>query len=71
VQLQAENRYRTPIAVVSWVVDELIVERDVSEAEYGDAVVCFEDLLGAGIRQLAVTDNPAQTAGGEIELALM
>jgi hypothetical protein len=62
---------RDAVTVVSGVVDELIIERDAGEAEYSNAVVCLQDLLGAGIRQLAVADNSAQTASGEIQFALM
>jgi hypothetical protein len=71
VPLQGENRNGAAVAVVSRVVDELIVERELGEAEYGDSVICFEDLFGAGVGQLAVADNPAETAGGQIELALV
>ena len=71
MQLQSENRYGTAVAVVSRIVDELVAGREVGEAGYRDPVVCFEDLLGTGIRQLAVADDPAETAGGEIELALV
>src|SRR5215469_1979093 len=70
-QLQGENRDRAAVAIVGRVVDELIVECALGEAGYGDAVIGFEDLLGAGIGQLAVADDPAQTAGGEVQLALV
>jgi hypothetical protein len=43
---QAENGYRTAIPVVGRVVDELIVDGKVGEAEYGDAIIYFQDLLG-------------------------
>src|SRR5260370_28869428 len=68
---KAKDGNRSTVPVVSRVVDELIVDRQMGEAEYGDAVVHFQDLLGTRIRQLAVADNPTQTAGGEIQLALV
>lgn len=71
VQLQGENRHRPAVSIVGRVVDELIIEGDVGKADDSDAVICFQDLLGAGIRQLAVADNPAQTASGELQLALV
>jgi len=64
----SEDRDRAAVAVVSRVVDELIVERDVGEAEYGNAVICFKDLLGPGIWKSAVADDPAQTAGARYSL---
>src|SRR3984893_7517170 len=66
-----EDRDRAAVTVVSRMVNELIVERDVGEAKYGNAVICFKDLLRPGIRQPAVADDPAQTAGGEIQLSLV
>jgi hypothetical protein len=66
----AEHRDRPTIAVVGGVVDELIVGGDVHGAEDGDAVLHFKNLLGPGVRQLAVSDNPPKTTGGKIKLAL-
>jgi len=59
---QTENRHESAVAVIGRVVDELIMERGVRE----DAVLCFKDLLMAGILQLPVADNPAKAAGSEI-----
>jgi len=61
---QAKDRNRSTIPVVSRVVNELIVDRQMREAEYGDTVIYLQDLLGTGIRQLAVADNSTETAGG-------
>jgi len=69
VQLQGEIRYRPALPVVSRIVDKLAVERELGEIEHGRALVGFEYLLGPGIWQLAVADDPASTASGEAELA--
>ena len=52
-------------------VDELVVSGEMGETGERDIVICFEDLLRTGVRQLAVANDPAQPAGGEIELALV
>ena len=52
-------------------VDKLVAGPEVSKASYLDPVVYLQNLLRAGIRQLAVANYPAQTPSGEIQLALM
>ena len=54
MQPQAKNRHGAAVAVVGRVVDELVVGREMREARQVDTVIGFEDLLGAGIRQLTV-----------------
>ncbi len=66
MQPQAEYGHGTAVAVVDRIVDELVVGGEMREARQADTVIGFEDLLGAGIRQLVVADYPAETAGGEI-----
>src|SRR6516162_10760417 len=68
---QTKDRNRPPVPVVGRVVDELIVDRQMGEGGYGDTVVCFQDLLGTRIWQLAIAENPAKTAGREIQLTLL
>jgi hypothetical protein len=50
VQPQAAGRYWSAIAIVSRAIDELVVGRKVGGADYGEAMVHFKDLFGAGIR---------------------
>src|ERR1700722_16608044 len=71
MNLQGEDRYRPAVAVIRRVVDELVVETEMRPFEHADAVKGFEDLFRAGVGQLAVADDAAEPAGGEIKLALM
>jgi hypothetical protein len=53
-----ENRFR-PRVVVSRIVDKLAVERELGVIGHGRGVIGLEYLLGPGIWQLAVADDPA------------
>ena len=69
MQAQPKNRYRTTVAVVRRVIDELVVGRELGKACYSHPIVGFEDLLGTSIWQLTVANDSTQTPGGKIELA--
>ena len=71
VQPQAEDRDGTAVAVVGRVLNELIVGGEMREARQADIVICFEDLLGPGIRQLTVADDHAEAARGEVQFSLV
>src|SRR5262252_549763 len=71
MNLQGEDRYRPAVAVIRRVVDELVVETEMRPCEHTDAIEGFEDLFRAGVGQLAVADDAAEPAGGEVKLTLM
>ena len=64
-----ENIYRAAIGVVGRVDDELIVDSNPRRGGKRVAVIRLDDLLEAGMRQLPVADEDAQSAG--IEKGLM
>jgi hypothetical protein len=49
MQPKSQHRHRTTVAVVGWIVDELVVEGEPPRAD-GQRVVGLEDLLEAGVR---------------------
>src|SRR3974390_1970993 len=68
MQAHTKHRNRAPVAIVGWIDDQLIVQRD-PRGKPGKAVIRLEDSLIAGMRQLAVADQDAKSAG--IEESLM
>src|SRR5262249_23276867 len=66
-QPRPDYRHRTAIAIVGRIDDELIVGRDPPVADR-KAVIRFQDLLDAGMRQPAVADQDAEPAGIEVGL---
>src|SRR5713226_8601450 len=66
-QPRPDDRHWAAVAIVGGIDDELIVGRGPPIADR-KAVVGFQDLLEAGMRQLAVADQDAEPAGIEVSL---
>src|ERR1700751_230091 len=64
VDPETEHRDRTAITIIGRVDDQLIVEREPRRC-HQEAVIGFEDPLGAGMGQLPVADLNAEPAGIE------
>src|ERR1700740_756790 len=62
MQANTKHRGRASVAIVGGIDDELIVERD-PRGKPGEAVIGLEDPLVARMRELAVANQDAQTAG--------
>ena len=65
MQSSGKDRNRSPVGIVSGVVDELIVERERYPFVEAVGIIDFEDLLGA-IVELSIADQYPQAAGCEI-----
>src|SRR3984893_7832133 len=63
-QPRADNRDRPAVAVVAGVGDELIIEGR-APGKNRKAVIHFEDLLRARVRQTTIADQDAEAAGVE------
>src|SRR5450631_2848922 len=64
-----EDRHRSTVAVIPWVVHPLVIEGEVDLREDGQLIIGFHNLLRARVRQFAVAHEDAQTARVEIALA--
>src|SRR5271155_3145916 len=67
MQAQTKDRSRTPVPVIGGVDDQLIIEGDL-RSKPRKAVIGFEDIFIAGMRQLAIADQDAQSSGVEKRL---
>src|ERR1700758_5038818 len=65
VQAPRKDRNRSPVGIVSGIVDELIVEGQRRPLVEAVGVVGFEDLLG-GIVELAIPDQNPHASGSEV-----
>jgi len=65
VQPRCEYGNRSPIAVVAGIENQLIVRAHPPAGPKRQAVISFENLLGAGMRQLSIPDEDAEAAGIE------
>jgi hypothetical protein len=66
--MQGEDRDRSTLPIAGRVVNELIIAGDLGEAERGETVIGFDDLLRASSGQLSVADDTAQSACCQIQL---
>src|SRR5258708_24080574 len=64
-----DNRHGATIGVVARILDPLVVETQVSPRTRGDVIVDLDDLLGSGMRQPAIADENAETAGIQVPFA--
>ena len=62
-----EHRNRTPVVIVCWIHDELIVQRDLC-GKHRKAIIGLDDFFAARIWQLFVANQNAERAGIEIRL---
>ena len=65
MQTQRKRVHGAALGIVGRVVDELIIQGHFRRLCEPVAIVGLEDLFEAGIRQLPVTDENAETAGVE------
>src|SRR5258708_24588347 len=67
MQAYTEHRNRAAVAIVGWVDDQLIVERD-PRSKHRKAIIGLEDFFVAGMRQHAVANQDSKSAGVEKRL---
>ena len=65
MRARREGIRRTAVGVVAGIGDELIVEGELGPVIQCDAVIGFENLLSAVVRQLTVAKQDAEPAGVE------
>src|SRR5215831_3205998 len=65
VKPETQNRYRPPVAVVAWIGDVLVIDRERDPAPDVGCVIGLENLLEP-IVQRPIAQNEAQASQGEI-----
>jgi hypothetical protein len=68
--MQGEDRDRSTLPIAGRVVNELIIAGDLGEAERGETVIGFDDLLRASFGQLSVADDTASPPAARYSLEL-
>src|ERR1700730_13416403 len=69
VQPHRDDRHRSAVAIVGWVIDPLIIEAQMCGPEDRERIIRFDDLLGARVRQPPIADQDAEPAGVQVTLA--